>query len=85
MITPRDAQDRGSQLALRHPDGYPIMQALIDRGVIGDFRAPDVLRFGLAPLYLRYVDLWNAVAVLREVMQTRAWDRPAYHRRRRVT
>ena len=85
VITPRDAQDRGSQLALRHPDGYPIMQALIDRGVIGDFRAPDVLRFGLAPLYLRYVDLWNAVAVLREVMQTRAWDRPAYHRRRRVT
>ena len=73
VITPRDAQDRGSQLALRHPDGYPIMQALIDRGVIGDFRAPDVLRFGLAPLYLRYVDLWNAVAVLREVMQTRAW------------
>ena len=85
VITPRDAQDRGSQLALRHPDGYPIMQALIDRGVIGDFRAPDVLRFGLAPLYLRYVDLWNAVAVLREVMQTRAWDRQAYHRRRRVT
>ena len=84
-ITPHDARHRGSHLALRHADGYPIMQALIDRGVIGDFRAPDVLRFGLAPLYLRYVDLWNAVAVLREVMQTRAWDRPDYHRRRRVT
>ena len=49
------------------------MQALIERGVIGDFRAPNVLRFGLAPLYLRYVDVWDAVAVLRDVMRSEAW------------
>ena len=55
------ARARGSQVSFRHPQGYPVMQALIARGVIGDFRAPDILRFGLGPLYLRYVDLWDAV------------------------
>ena len=55
----------------RIPHGYAIMQALIERGVIGDFRAPDVLRFGLAPLYVRFVDVWDAVAVLRDVMRER--------------
>ena len=53
-------------MSFAHPDGYAIMQALIERGVIGDFRAPDVLRFGLAPLYVRYTDVWDAVAELRE-------------------
>ena len=61
------------------------MQALIARGVIGDFRAPDILRFGFAPLYLRYVDLWDAVTVLAEVLDTKAWDDPAFHRRGAVT
>ena len=70
-LTPADASRRGSQVSFAHPDGYAIMQALIERGVIGDFRAPDVLRFGLAPLYLRYVDVWDAVAVLRDVMRRR--------------
>ncbi len=82
---PSDLDRRGSQVSLTHPEGYPIMQALIDRNVIGDFRAPDILRFGLTPLYLRYVDLWDAIAVLKEVMATGAWDAPAYKVRAAVT
>ena len=62
----------------RIPHGYAIMQALIERGVIGDFRAPDVLRFGLAPLYVRFVDVWDAVAVLRDVMRERSLARARF-------
>ena len=76
---------RGSQVSFAHPDGYAIMQALIERGVIGDFRAPDVLRFGLAPLYVRYVDVWDAVAVLRDVMRSEHWRDPRFQQRRGVT
>jgi kynureninase len=61
------------------------MQALIARGVIGDFRAPDILRFGFAPLYLRYADIFDAVQILREVLATKAWDRAEYKRRAAVT
>jgi kynureninase len=61
------------------------MQALIARGVVGDFRAPDVLRFGFAPLYNGYADAWDAVEALREVLATRAWDRPEFHARAPVT
>ena len=61
------------------------MQALIARGVIGDFRAPDILRFGLTPLTLSYADLWDATAVLREVMQTGAWRAAEFQVRRKVT
>ncbi len=85
LISPRDPSRRGSQVAFAHPQGYAIMQALIDRGVIGDFRAPDVLRFGFAPLYLRYIDLWDAARVLRQVMEEDAWRAPAYQTRSRVT
>ena len=84
-ITPVDGECRGSQVSLRHPQGYPVMQALIARGVIGDFRAPDLLRFGLTPLTLRYRDLWTAVETLRQVLEDRAWDQPEYRRRARVT
>jgi kynureninase len=73
LLTPRDPGSRGSQVAFAHPHGSAIMQALIERGVIGDFRAPNVLRFGLAPLYVRFVDIWDAVAVLRDVMRTKAF------------
>ncbi|MGC1407900.1 MAG: kynureninase [Acetobacteraceae bacterium] len=73
LLTPREPARRGGQVAISHSDGYAIMQALIERGVIGDFRAPNVLRFGLAPLYLRYVDVWDAVAMLRDVMRSEAW------------
>ncbi len=82
---PDDPDRCGSQVSLRHAEGYAVMQALIARGVIGDFRAPDIMRFGFAPLYLRYVDLWDAVAALREVLATREWDRPEHRRRAAVT
>jgi kynureninase len=85
LATPLAHAARGSQVCLGHPEGYAIVQALIARGVIGDFRAPDILRFGFAPLYLRHVDAWDAVATLREVMASRAWDRPEYRRRAQVT
>ena len=85
LVSPRAAQARGSQASFRHAQGYAVMQALIARGIIGDFRAPDILRFGFAPLYLRYVDAWDAAAALRDILDTRAWDQPAYHRRAAVT
>ena len=77
--------ERGSQVGLLHPEGYAIMQAVIARGVIGDFRAPDMLRFGFAPLYNRYVEVWDAVAVLKAVMDARAWDAPKFKARAAVT
>ena len=61
------------------------MQALIARGVIGDFRAPDILRFGFTPLYLRYVDIWDAVEILLDVLSARAWDQPQFRARAAVT
>ncbi|MDQ7030452.1 MAG: kynureninase [Ardenticatenia bacterium] len=85
VTSPRDPNRRGSQVSLRHPEGYPMVQALISRGIIGDFRAPDILRFGLAPLYVRYVDVWETVMALREIVETRAWDRPEFRRRAKVT
>jgi kynureninase len=85
LASPRQAQERGSQVALTHPQGYAIMQAVIARGVIGDFRAPDILRFGFAPLYVGFVDLWEAVEVIKDVMQSRLWDRPEYLQKKAVT
>lgn len=70
VVTPREHPKRGSQVALRHPEGYGIVQALIERGVIGDFRAPDICRFGFTPLYLRFVDVYDAVERLVEVMSS---------------
>ena len=84
LATPTDPGLRGTQISLRHPQAYAVMQALIARGVIGDFREPDILRFGLTPLYLRFVDVWQAGQVLREVMQSRAWDRPGFRVRAKV-
>jgi kynureninase len=84
-LAPPDAAKRGSQISFRHPAGYAIMQALIERGMIGDFRPPDVLRFGLAPMYVRYIDVWDAVAALHQVMRSEAWRAPALQMRRSVT
>jgi kynureninase len=85
IITPRDPAQRGSQVCLRHAKAWPICQALIAQGVIGDFRAPGILRFGFAPMYLRYADVARAVAILGELMRTGGWDRPQFHQRATVT
>jgi kynureninase len=85
LIAPRNASLRGSQVAYAHPKGYELVQALKSAEVIGDFRAPDVLRFGLTPLYLRFVDIYDAVERLREICTSRAWDRPEYSVRAAVT
>jgi kynureninase len=85
LLSPRDSSCRGSQASFAHAHGYAVMQALIARGVIGDFRAPDILRFGFAPLYLRFRDVWDAVQTLREILETGAWDRPEFHVRMTVT
>ena len=85
LASPREAERRGSQVSLTHENGYAIMQAVIARGVVGDFRAPDILRFGFAAPYVRYVDIWDSVAHLREVMETGEWKRPEFNEKRAVT
>ncbi len=85
LATPRETAQRGSQVALTHPQGYAIMQVLIARGVIGDYRAPDILRFGFAPLYIGFVDVWNAIAQIKQVMATQAWQAPEFSQRKAVT
>jgi kynureninase len=84
LATPADPTQRGTQVSLRHPEAYAVMQALIGRGVIGDFREPDILRFGLTPLYLRFEDVWRAAQVLREIIAAASWDRPEFKRRAKV-
>jgi kynureninase len=85
VASPRNAAERGSHVALRHEEGYAIMQALIARNIIGDFRAPDLMRFGFAPLYQRYTDISTTVKALYTIMETREWDCPEYRRRALVT
>ena len=85
LATPRAHAERGSQISFRHPEGLAIMRALIARGVVGDFRAPDILRFGMTPLYIGPAEIAQAIETLAEVMATRAWDRPEYRIRRAVT
>jgi len=77
-VTPAEPEQRGSQVSLRHPQAYQVMQALIARGVIGDFRAPDVLRFGFTPLYLSHADVWDAAEALREVLGSGSWRDPRF-------
>jgi kynureninase len=85
LASPRNPDNRGSQVAFRHPEGYAVMQALIARGVIGDFRAPDLIRFGITPLYLEEADIDRAVEILIEIMASDAWDTPEYRKRKAVT
>ncbi|WP_341364292.1 kynureninase [Thalassospira sp. SN3W] len=85
LASPRDANKRGSQVSFRFENGYAVMQALIARGVIGDFRAPDIIRFGFTPLYIDNNDVDGAVRILSEIMETRAWDKPEFHKRNAVT
>ena len=83
--SPRDPRARGSQVSFRFAHGYAAMQALVARGVIGDFRAPDTIRFGFTPLYLGEAEVMKAVDVIAQVIGGRLWDRPEYHRRAAVT
>jgi kynureninase len=86
LVTPRDAAQRGSQVSFAHADaGYPLMQALIERGVIGDFRAPDILRCGFTPLYTRYIDVWDAVEHLHQVLASGEWREARFNQRAAVT
>lgn len=86
LVTPRERAQRGSQVSFAHAEGgYAITQALIARGVIGDFRAPDILRFGFTPLYTRFVDAWDAADRLVEVMTTGEWREPRFSVRAAVT
>lgn len=85
LASPRDGNKRGSQVSLTHPEGYAIMQAVIERGAVGDFRAPDILRFGFAGLYVTYADIWDAIAILRAVMDNQIWDAPKYKAVKAVT
>ena len=85
LVSPRAAEERGSQVSFRFEHSWPTMQALIERGVIGDFRAPDVMRFGIAPLYLDAEDMIRAAENLEEIVAERLWDRPEHRERRAVT
>lgn len=88
LVTPREAQRRGNQVSFAMADGdqaYAVVQALIARGVVGDFRAPNILRFGFAPIYLRLIDASDAAEHVAEVLQTREWDQPRFLQRHAVT
>ena len=86
LASPRDDAQRGSQVCFAHPThGYAMVQALIARGVVGDFRAPDILRFGFTPLYLRHVDVWDAVEHLRQMLQREEWREARFNQRAAVT
>lgn len=85
-VSPRDDAQRGSQVCFAHPThGYAMVQALIARGVVGDFRAPQILRFGFTPLYLRYVDVWDAVEHMRQMLQGEEWRQTRFNQRAAVT
>ena len=85
LVTPREHAQRGSHASFEHPNGYEVMQALIARGVIGDYREPHVLRFGFTPLYTRYADVWDAVETLRDVLANETWRGPEFATRGAVT
>ncbi len=85
LVTPRDHAYRGSHVSFRHPEGYAVVQALIARGVIGDYREPEVMRFGVTPLYLRFIDIWEAVRHLKAVLVQGEWDQEKFRARGLVT
>jgi kynureninase len=74
LVTPREHAHRGSQVSFTHPQGYAVMQALIERGVIGDYREPEIMRFGFTPLYTSYCDVWDAVEILRDILDNESYD-----------
>ena len=84
LASPRDAAKRGAHVSFRHPEAYAVMQALIERGVIGDVRMPDLIRFGFAPLYNRHEDAFLAVTLLADILDRNLWDDPRYLERAKV-
>ena len=85
LITPTNPAQRGSQVSYEHPDGFAVVQALIQRGVIPDYREPRIMRFGFTPLYTRFEDVWKAVMILKEILSTKSWDQSQFHQRSAVT
>ena len=85
LASPRDPVQRGSHVVFAHPEGYAVMQALIARGVVGDFRAPDLMRFGFAPLYNSHAEMVRAAQILADVLANREWDQPRFKQRAKVT
>ena len=85
LASPRDPVRRGSHVVFAHPEGYAVMQALIARGVMGDFRAPDLMRFGFTPLYNSFADVVRAAEILAEILSTGEWDQPRFKARAKVT
>lgn len=85
LVTPREAAERGSHVSIRHPEGFAVMKALIAQGVVGDYREPEVLRFGFTPLYIGYADVWDAVETLGRVLDEELWRDPQFHERGAVT
>jgi len=85
LASPRDPAERGSHVVFAHAEGYAVMQALIARRVIGDFRAPDLMRFGFAPLYNTHAEVVRAAEILADILAAREWDQPRFKERARVT
>jgi kynureninase len=85
IVSPREAKLRGSQVSIAFDHGYAVVQAMIERGVIGDFRAPDIMRFGFAPLYIRHADVWDATGIIAECVRSEVWRDPRYQRKLAVT
>ena len=85
LNTPVDTRCRGSQVSYEHPQGFAVVQALIARGVIPDYREPRIMRFGFTPLYIGFEDVWSAVAVLKDILHSKSWDQPQFHQRGAVT
>ncbi len=85
LITPREHARRGSHVSFEHPEGYAVIQALIARGVIGDYREPRIMRFGFTPLYTSFTEVWDAVEILGEILDENTWDQPQFKVRHSVT
>ena len=85
LFSPKNSEQRGSQISFLHENAYSIIQALISHGIIGDYREPNVMRFGISPLYMRFEDVWNAITCLREIMQTGQWHSEKFKNKNYVT
>ncbi|MNQ82972.1 Kynureninase [compost metagenome] len=85
LVTPLEHARRGSHVSFEHPEGYALVQALIERGVIGDYREPRIMRFGFTPLYTRFVDVWDAAHILGDVLDSGAWRQERFMARKQVT